>query len=568
MKAAGESAHAAARDLPGWLEAIAGQGPVLLLAPHGGRAGAAARACPNPRINDLHTAELTRELARRLAASALINRAMDRNELDCNRIDELLARAPLLLELLAEALEQIVARHGHALVLVIHGWNVIEPRVDFGLGARIVGEQARPVGAAHLSASPQFLSETLAPLCARLEAIGVGATLGFRYPAGGRHNLLQALTSRYVQSPEPALRRIAQLTAHGAIQALQIELSVALRWPGPRREQILGLLSESFNGHRAPRVESGASSRPLGLPPTPPVLERSARRFGLECYDSRAGVGIIASFDMGGGGGARLALLSGGRLWMFTADGAVRNQGDRLSAGPLQLILGGRDLRLHFGGPMLQVGDSRAYTRLEQAFASARLEPGVTLDCRFTSNGPLPRWFSEAQELEQACFGQFGGVLGFGESATALEGVGRSGPPLVNPLAFDLSRRCALWGVLEEGAATTGLEVVSVERAGGISASARKFSAHAAIAGVVQALTAQPRLPGVPPAAIEGRVRVGLKEETFVARPRCFMAMARPAANGARLYLSVGFASLELDGTEGIAMFECADLVSAPAARS
>src|ERR1700751_2024389 len=71
----------------GWLQAVEGRAPILLIAPHGGHAGQAARARLHPRINDLHTAEITRELARRLDAHALINVAMDRNLLDCNRVE-------------------------------------------------------------------------------------------------------------------------------------------------------------------------------------------------------------------------------------------------------------------------------------------------------------------------------------------------------------------------------------------------------------------------------------------------------------------------------------------------
>src|SRR5438445_3874232 len=85
-----------------WLETLDGDAPILLIAPHGGRAGAAARATLHPKVNDLETAEITRELARRLGAPALINVGMDRNELDCNRLSQLNARAPWLLEMLAE----------------------------------------------------------------------------------------------------------------------------------------------------------------------------------------------------------------------------------------------------------------------------------------------------------------------------------------------------------------------------------------------------------------------------------------------------------------------------------
>src|SRR5215467_15048918 len=102
-----------------WLEIVDGDAPILLIAPHGGRAGAAARAMLHPKVNDLETAEITRELAARLGARALINTAMDRNELDCNRLSQVSQRAPWLLELIAEQVSGIVRSAGHATVLLI-----------------------------------------------------------------------------------------------------------------------------------------------------------------------------------------------------------------------------------------------------------------------------------------------------------------------------------------------------------------------------------------------------------------------------------------------------------------
>src|ERR1700719_2753158 len=109
----------------GWLQVVEGRTPILLIAPHGGRAGQAARARLHPRINDLHTAEITRELARRLDAHALINIAMDRNLLDCTRVEDIARKAPWVLARLAERVAQIAGRHGRVLILVIHGWNVV-----------------------------------------------------------------------------------------------------------------------------------------------------------------------------------------------------------------------------------------------------------------------------------------------------------------------------------------------------------------------------------------------------------------------------------------------------------
>src|SRR5437667_5951332 len=110
----------------GWLDIIRGKSSVLLIAPHGGRAGAAARAMLHPKVNDLETAEITRDLAQRLNASALINSGMDRNELDCNRLAQVAAREPWLLELIADEVAAIVDRHQRATILIIHGWNIIE----------------------------------------------------------------------------------------------------------------------------------------------------------------------------------------------------------------------------------------------------------------------------------------------------------------------------------------------------------------------------------------------------------------------------------------------------------
>src|SRR5579863_10754372 len=88
-----------------WLEIIDTDSPLLLIAPHGGRAEPRTRSILNPKVNDLHTADITRGLAARLGASALINVAMDRNRLDCNRISQIVERAPWLLEMIAERVE-------------------------------------------------------------------------------------------------------------------------------------------------------------------------------------------------------------------------------------------------------------------------------------------------------------------------------------------------------------------------------------------------------------------------------------------------------------------------------
>src|SRR5579859_281391 len=179
------SAPAADEIVPGpWLEVIEGTAPLLLIAPHGGRAGSASRSTLHPKVNDLETAAITRDLARRLGATALINAGMDRNEIDCNRLSQLGERAPWLLDLIAEYATRTVERHAHATVLLIHGWNVIEPRIDFGLGLRNANGRLRPPAGAHVSASDGFINGPVAALSARLDTAGIIPTFGLRYPGG------------------------------------------------------------------------------------------------------------------------------------------------------------------------------------------------------------------------------------------------------------------------------------------------------------------------------------------------------------------------------------------------
>ena len=200
----------------------------------------------NPKVNDLHTAAITRELSAMLDAPALINAAMDRNHLDLNRLSQVSANAPWFLELILKRLAGIVARHGHATILVVHGWNVIQARVDLGLGLRRHGDQLRPPGAARVSASDAFIHGPLGELVAQLGAHGILASFGLRYPGGGAQNLLQAFTDRHLESPIAALRELSAMAARDQIDAVQLELSVAVRMPGELRRRCIAAIGEVF----------------------------------------------------------------------------------------------------------------------------------------------------------------------------------------------------------------------------------------------------------------------------------------------------------------------------------
>src|SRR5271163_2778144 len=308
-----------------WLQAFDGDAPVLLIAPHGGHAGPATRALLNPKVNDLHTADITRELAQRLSAGAIIHGGMDRNRLDLNRLSQVMTEAPWMLELIAARLERMVARCGRAVVLLIHGWNVIEPRVDVAVGVKSAGATLLPACGAHVSASDGFINGPLLDFVESLGRSGIKPTFGLRYPGAGANNLLQAFTQRHAASPIDALRRLAALNARGALEAVQLELSVALRMPGRFRIETIAAITDSFarcdrpaTVSRTSRIEIIRTAEvPSSVPSSAPrnSTQQSSTgplRVGLEFYDPSTQLGVLASFDLGtSAAGARVMAIAG-----------------------------------------------------------------------------------------------------------------------------------------------------------------------------------------------------------------------------------------------------------------
>src|SRR5262249_47373155 len=156
---------------------------------------------------------------------ALINSAMDRNQLDCNRLSQIIQHAPWLLELITQQVAAIIRDAGRATVLLIHGWNIIEPRIDFGLGLKDAGGALRPPPGAHISATDSFIRGPVSALAARLRDAQIQPTFGLRYPGGAAQNLLQGFTPRHAGSEAAPLRQLASLAAEGALNAVQLEMS-------------------------------------------------------------------------------------------------------------------------------------------------------------------------------------------------------------------------------------------------------------------------------------------------------------------------------------------------------
>ena len=306
--------------MPSWVSVERGRAPLVLVAPHGGRRHA-GRHPGKHKVNDLWTAELTRELATATGATAIVNAGRDRNELDLNRLSQVVRDAPWFLELLAEVVGDLVAEAGHVTVLVIHGWNVTQPACDVGVGLRESGDGLVPVRPDASTVAPEFVRTRLRALQQAASADGIAVTIGARYPAAHPNNLLQAFR-RPADSGTLAgpLAVLAALSARGAVDAAQLELAIPLRWPGPHRERFAGLLIDAFapaTPARPPRPRPAVdAARPLAV-----GSGRVSRRLGLQLIagDLLVLAGVDASDDRALGG--RLLIgTGGGRLALFTGE--------------------------------------------------------------------------------------------------------------------------------------------------------------------------------------------------------------------------------------------------------
>src|SRR5262245_56796611 len=227
-------------SLPPWMRYISGEAPIVLVAPHGGRRPADAPIKDSIKVNDLYTAELTAALASRTRSYALMNHALDRNDLDLNRISQVRTRAPWFLSALGELLSTLVDEYGMARVFFIHGWNVVQPVCDLGMGLKQRGNHVVPgskFAAATLNAA--FLSSVVLPFRTAALAQGLDIAIGRRYPAADKDNVMQLFSTRFAQDHSPEIRNLAELSRQGKVNAVQLELGVGLRWPGRERERFV-----------------------------------------------------------------------------------------------------------------------------------------------------------------------------------------------------------------------------------------------------------------------------------------------------------------------------------------
>jgi hypothetical protein len=546
---------AASRTIPSWLEVMDGGAPILLIAPHGGRAGPESHALLAPRVNDLHTAELTRELAGRLGAAALINAGMDRNLVDCNRLGQVATRAPWLLAMIAERLERMVAEKGRVLVLAIHGWNLIEPRVDIGVGLRDRGGTLAPPRDAHVSVSDRFLGGTLGALVHRLGRAGIVSTFGMRYPAGGAQNLVQAFTGRHLRSEVVALRRIAALGARGVIEAVQLELSIALRFPGALRHdvvesmvEVLARDSHAEAGNDAPVTIARRSAAPSAR--RRPAAVRHSARLGFEFYDPRTRIGAMASFDLGVGGGGRvMILMPSGAVVLFTGErGAYYDRG-RLRVGPLSLEAGGGRPRLEFAGPALVTPEAEAYVNIERALSLSSLETRTALSVEFEPDLPFDLdsvrasvELDGARGLATRC-GVFSGRLRIGAMEYSLQGVSRIGRAFTALDEGGFEGRRMLWARGEGGQDCETVEALEF-----LAAGEWRPASASAVCRIID--LDPPRTIRVCVTSASG------DEQSLAGEIVSCVPLVRSDPSARRFLTFIGFAQFEVEGGRRFGMFE------------
>jgi hypothetical protein len=580
-----------------WLELIDGVAPLLLIAPHGGRAGSAARATLHPKVNDLETASITRELAERTGASALINFAMDRNELDCNRLAQVSNRAPWLLDLIADRVAAIIERHGRATVLLIHGWNVIEPRVDLGLGLRERAGRLHPPVGAHVSASDDFIHGPVAALSHELNAAGIIPSYGLRYPGGGKENLLQAFTPRHALSPLHSLQRIAAIAQRGLIDALQLEMSVAVRLAGQLRTRNLDTLSAIFSGDTRGHVPAkiGQAHTPITVvrsaPPPRPVAKSQAAaasqappsRVGLEFFDPVAGVGAMASFDFGANaaGGRIMVLFDGYRAALFTGEGKPARDGTHIRLGPLELDADPALGRLDFRGTAVVVNDGAAYLSVERALAEGRLDQAMelstTLDFPATEHADpdllaahLARVLAgdvaeDYRAMPAAAYGRLRGSVMIEGQRRDLNAIARLGFSFTGLSPQKFVTRRMLWACFP-GEPPDALEarLLTFDDAPAYCACSL-LNDGGWHQGELATLEIETATTGACPNLLNAKItdpRDGsTRHVSGVARN--YMTLSRPGFANTRIYTSLGFATYQLGDRQGVGMFEYSRIAEA-----
>jgi len=368
-----------------WLLHRRARSSLIVVAPHGGRRRRKVRR--GDAVNDLYTAELAGELAERLDAVALINRGLDRNQTDLNRIDELIAEAPELPALLCREIDG--APGGRATVFFIHGWNMVVPCCDIGVGVRRRGDC---LYGRYPTVSRSFYDTAVAALEKEFLRRGLRTTVGLRYPGNGPNNALQLFSGRYLTHEDAMVRRLSEAAVSGRVDAVQLELGISLRWPGSRRQAALDsivaasrVIDAGLPVPKAPEavrtsVCIGRHGRDWKLPSARRARSSTASSepgFALQSVIEAADLGLLCGVEATGprSMAARLCLVAGdGRMFLFVGEGEWDGEPGRYRDHGLDW----RSTTEHswtvsYSGAMVAYPTHGAYEDLEAGLAEASL---------------------------------------------------------------------------------------------------------------------------------------------------------------------------------------------------
>jgi hypothetical protein len=520
-------------------------GAFLVVAPH---AAVRSHDAPNQRANDLHTGAVAEALAERIDGSVIVNYQIDRNLLDLNRTSTVRHRAGWFADALQDVLHATLARHASACVVFVHGWHVMQPRCDIGIGARL-GSVAQAAGRARtLTASPAWLAEHVEPFRGACASLGVRATYGERWPGAHPNNLLQIFRRTPRGGEEGALATLAGHAAADRVEAVQLELGAPLRWPGRLRDAFVGALAHALtdgaaasdggpsatmstdrvDGDRPGAARPGLMSPRARSEQTPAAPADAARaephparrHVALQLYDGReGGFGLVAGIAHlpDGDTGARLLLFLGGRR-MAVFIGHERGHGDLAVAGlRVDPVDGGFELR--FRGWALVAEDGARYFADERAQREAELtEVEAALSYR---------------RLGTDGYGRATGRIELGRAALDVAAFGFTAPLLVPPRgsARGQTRALACFGPALAVVAETAADSSCIDGEGraALGAARRVEDETAPGAGFALVLPDGRRLDGRPESAIR---------------------LWRPVGEGASVRVTFGLARFRWNGSE------------------
>jgi hypothetical protein len=382
--------------------------------------------------------------------------------------------------------------------------------------------------------------------------------------------LVQAFTERHRGSPLTPLSRISAIAAQGLVDAVQLELSVSVRLLGPPRQRCVEAIADTFSGQ--PQATAPSDSN-LSVVRTPLAARRVSTtaplRVGMEFFDAASGIGAMASFDLGTPGfGARIMMVLGERrVILCTCEGTTRRDADRLSLGPLSLVIRGSSLVLEFAGTAVVVPDGSTYLSIERALATGILDPHA----RVTLQLPL-----SGDALDPSV------LFGHG----AFDSAARNIPPVFSIATGEATlegRRYSLRASTRAGVSFTGLgsqkfnerrmiwalfhgddqapDAIELRRVDGDSESeqqiARLFSDGKWSTLTLSSLAIEAGAPELMPHRLEATVAASAGDSfNLLGTPVAFVPLSRPGLNGSRIYTSLGFGTFKWGTRSASGMFE------------